>query len=106
MVREIGPAVRGECVFLGVVEANDKGARVRAATVGGLTGFAEGATAGNRAGRRVSGSDSKMLRRIRNEVAELGGDFFVMAGGDRFELQPEAYRCAPAPAPVDWEPVR
>ena len=45
-------------------------------------------------GSMASGSSSKMLRRLRNEVGELGGDAFVVVGGDRFELQAEAYRCA------------
>lgn len=35
-----------------------------------------------------------MLRHIRNEVPELGGDVLVIAGVDRFEVQAEAYRYA------------
>ena len=93
MVREGDVAVLGECEFLGIVEANDRGARVAAGVVGGTTGFSDGALAGQVAGRRVSGSSAKMLRHIRNEVAELGGDVFVVVGVDRFELQAEAYRC-------------
>ena len=104
----LGPTVRAECAFLGVVEADDKGARVAAATVGGLTGFAEGGARGARAGRQVSGSASKMLRHIRNEVAELGGDVFVIAGVDRFEVQAEAYRCAARERweGVEWQEVK
>ena len=93
MVREGDVAVRGECEFLGIVEAKDRRARVAAGMVGGTTGFSDGALAGQVAGRRVSGSSAKMLRQIRNEVAELGGDIFVVVGVNRFELQADAYRC-------------
>ena len=94
MVREVEPAMRAACEFLGVVEAGDKGSQVLASIAAGATGIADGATAGARVGSMASGSSSKMLRRLRNEVGELGGDAFVVVGGDRFELQAEAYRCA------------
>ncbi len=90
LVREGPPEARGECEFLGIVEATDRGARASAFA----TGFSEGASAG----RRVSGSSTTMLRHVRNKVAEMGGDIFVVAGVDRFAMQAEAYRCfRPAP---------
>ena len=94
MVREVEPAMRAACEFLAVVEAGDKASQILASIAAGSTGIAEGATAGARVGSMASGSNSKMLRRLRNEVGELGGDAFVVVGGDRFELQAEAYRCA------------
>lgn len=99
LVREGPPEVRQECEFLGIVEATDRRARTVAAIAGGATGFADGAVAGQRAGRRVSGSSTKMLRHVRNKVAEMGGDVFVVANIDRFDMAAEAYRCfRPAPA--------
>ena len=99
LVREGSRAVRGECEFLGIVEATDRGARTAAAVAGGAAGFSDGAVAGQVVGGRVSGSSTKMLRHVRNKVAEMGGDIFVVASVDRFDMQAEAYRCfRPAPA--------
>ena len=99
LVREGPPEIRGECEFLGVVEATDRGARTAAAVAGGAAGFSNGAIAGQAVGRSMSGSSTKMLRHVRNKVAEMGGDIFVVATIDRFDMQAEAYRCfRPAPA--------
>ena len=89
MVREGSADVRGGCEFLGIVEANDDGARVRAVAAGAGGGL----TGDTLAGTRVSGSATKLRTIIRNEVAELGGDVFVIAAVERFEVQAEAYRC-------------
>ena len=82
MVREgYSPAVRVRCEFLGIVEADDKMAALAAAGPDGLSLDRSGAPG------------SKVMREIRNKVAELGGNVFVSVGGDRFEVQAEAYRC-------------
>ncbi|MCY4660110.1 MAG: hypothetical protein OXF93_09920 [Acidobacteria bacterium] len=76
-----------------VIEADDKRSRVGGAISAGATAYSDPA-AGRRMARRASGSTTRMLRRVRNDVAELGGDFFVVVGVDRFEMHAEAYRCA------------
>ena len=86
MVREgHGPAVSARCEFLGIVEADDKTAAVIARGTAGSRG---------RSLDRWGAHGSNVMREIRNKVAELGGNVFVSIGGDRFEVQAEAYRCA------------
>ena len=93
MVREAyDPTILERCEFLGILEADSNTA---AAVAAGLTGFSDGA-----AGRpsrpldRGGAPRSSVMRKLRNKIAELGGDVFILVGGDRLEVQAEAYRCA------------
>ena len=87
LVRESGLPVPEGCSFLAVVEA-DANTRIRWAN-------ALRAAGGDNTPIDRSGPPSnEIMREIRNRVAELGGDLFVLAGGDAFEAQAEAYRCS------------
>ena len=87
-VREVVGAdrVRASCEFLGVVEGNDSAA-VGEAFAAGL----EGRPSSYDPSRRRRGADA--VRRVRNQVAELGGDAFLEVGWDGETLQAEAYDC-------------
>ena len=107
MVREIGLEARNVCEFLGIVEADDRGVRIARATIAGLEGAAAGLEGrpSRPLTRRSRGDSPANMRRIRNAVAELGGDVFIVAGADDFEIQAEAYRCSPRAPGSRWEVV-
>ena len=95
MVREVpNPAVRSECEFLGIIEAGD----TRAA---GMDGFQAGLE-GQSAGPIRQTSTMEPIRKIRNKVAEMGGDAYIIVGAAGYEVQAEAYRCN---LPTDMEIV-
>lgn len=87
MVRQV-PAdspIRAECEFLGVLEES--------ATA---TAFAQGLENYNaenegRFPTRVQSTEA--LTKVRNAVAELGGDAFIIVGSGDFDVQAEAYNC-------------
>ena len=79
-MREAAPEalgdIRGLCEFLEVVHASN-----RPVTAGTVL-------------ERVAGEQTTELYTIiRNRVAELGGNMFVVVAIERFEAQAEAYRC-------------
>ena len=87
-VREVVGAdrVRMTCEFLGVVEGEDSGTFTEAFAAG-----LEGRPTSYDPSRRRRGADA--VRRVRNRVAELGGDAFLEVGWDGETLQAEAYNC-------------
>jgi len=72
------------CEFLGVVEGRDVDAEWDE------LGSAVEDRAANRF-LRPRGADA--VRRVRNEVAAMGGDVFIDVGGDGMTLQAGAYDC-------------
>ena len=47
-------------------------------------------------------STMEPIRKIRNKVAEMGGDAYIIVGAAGYEVQAEAYRCN---LPTDMEIV-
>ena len=88
MVREVSePTLLERCEFLGVVEANSNTAVMVAAGLQGFSGNTDGID-------RRGMPGPKIIRKLRNKIGELGGNVFLLASGDRFEAEAEAYRCA------------
>ncbi len=88
MVREVSePTLLESCEFLGVVEANRNTAVM---VVAGLQGFSGNTDGIDRRGM----PGTEVIQKLRNKIGELGGNVFLLANGDRFEAEAEAYRCA------------
>ena len=100
MVREIpDPSVRAQCEFLGVVEESATATAVADGVGQGMENMSAGMD--DRSPRDVGQTRStEALTKVRNSVAELGGDAFIIVGGGDYVLQAEAYRCSDEDAPV------
>ncbi len=100
MVREIpDPSARAQCELPGVVEESAAATAVADGLGQGMENMS--ASMDERSPRDVGQTRStEAMTKVRNSVAELGGDASIIVGGDDYVLQAEAYRSSDEDAPV------
>lgn len=100
LVREVRDVeIRSTCEFLGVVEEEASTTAMGDA----LTQAVEDINAGQegRYARNTGRTEStEALTKVRNTVAEMGGDAFIIVGAGDYDVQAEAYRCVDESSPV------